>query len=67
MTIGHSTPLYEAIMNTPKEPKVKTPTIDAYDGTSDSDMHLLAIVTICTCKEQTKKLVASIYSIHYKG
>ncbi|XP_056697816.1 uncharacterized protein [Spinacia oleracea] len=29
-------------MNAPKEPKVKTPAIDAYEGTSDPDVHLLA-------------------------
>ncbi|XP_056687969.1 uncharacterized protein [Spinacia oleracea] len=29
-------------MNAPKEPKVKPPAIDAYDGTSDPDVHLLA-------------------------
>ncbi|XP_021850787.2 uncharacterized protein [Spinacia oleracea] len=29
-------------MNAPKEPKVKTPTIEAYDGTTDPDMHLVA-------------------------
>ncbi|XP_021861410.1 uncharacterized protein [Spinacia oleracea] len=29
-------------MNAPKDPKVKPPAIDAYDGTSDPDVHLLA-------------------------
>ncbi|XP_056695468.1 uncharacterized protein [Spinacia oleracea] len=29
-------------MNSPKEPKVKIPTIEAYDGTTDPDMHLVA-------------------------
>ncbi|XP_021850762.2 uncharacterized protein [Spinacia oleracea] len=29
-------------MNASKEPKVKTPTIEAYDGTTDPDMHLVA-------------------------
>ncbi|XP_056695454.1 uncharacterized protein [Spinacia oleracea] len=34
LTLRHmSTPFYEAIMNTPKEPKVKTPTIEACDAT----------------------------------
>lgn len=42
MTLDYSTPLAEAIMNAPKDPKIKPPTIDAYDGTTDSDMHLLA-------------------------
>ncbi|XP_021850887.1 uncharacterized protein [Spinacia oleracea] len=28
-------------MRAPKEPKVKPPNIDAYDGTTDPDMHLL--------------------------
>ncbi|XP_021846573.1 uncharacterized protein [Spinacia oleracea] len=37
-----STPFCEAIMNAPKKPKVKTPTIVAYDGTSDPDMQLVA-------------------------
>ncbi|XP_021863554.1 uncharacterized protein [Spinacia oleracea] len=35
------TPFCEDIMNAPKEPKVKTPTIEAYDGTTDPDMHLV--------------------------
>ncbi|XP_021845838.2 uncharacterized protein [Spinacia oleracea] len=29
-------------MNAPKEPKVKTPSIEAYDGTTDPDLHLVA-------------------------
>ncbi|XP_056688017.1 uncharacterized protein [Spinacia oleracea] len=37
-----STPFSEDIMNVPKEPKVKTPAIEAYDGTTDPDMHLVA-------------------------
>ncbi|XP_056685908.1 uncharacterized protein [Spinacia oleracea] len=43
LTLRHmSTPFCDDIMNAPKEPKVKTPTIEAYDGTTDSDMHLVA-------------------------
>ena len=43
LTLRHmSTPFSDEIMNTPKEPKVKTPTIEAYDGTTDPDMHLVA-------------------------
>ncbi|XP_056697962.1 uncharacterized protein [Spinacia oleracea] len=43
MTLRHmSTPFSEDIMNPPKEPKVKTPTIKDYDGTTDPDMHLVA-------------------------
>ncbi|XP_056685952.1 uncharacterized protein [Spinacia oleracea] len=37
-----STPFCENIMNAPKESKVKTPTIEAYDGTTDPYMHLVA-------------------------
>ncbi|XP_021858046.2 uncharacterized protein [Spinacia oleracea] len=37
-----STPFSEDIMNAPEEPKVKTPTIEAYDGTTDPDMYLVA-------------------------
>lgn len=40
MTLRHmNTPFCEAMMNTPKEPKVKTPTIEAYDDT---------LILICT-------------------
>ncbi|XP_056698456.1 uncharacterized protein [Spinacia oleracea] len=43
LTLRHmSTPFSEDIINAPKEPKVKTPTIEAYDGTTDPDMHLVA-------------------------
>ncbi|XP_021854869.2 uncharacterized protein [Spinacia oleracea] len=43
LTLRHmSTPFSEDIMNAPKEPKVKTPTIEAYDSTTDPDMHLVA-------------------------
>ncbi|XP_056688299.1 uncharacterized protein [Spinacia oleracea] len=43
LTLRHmSTPFSEDIMNAPKEPKVKTPTIEAYDGTTDPHMHLVA-------------------------
>ncbi|XP_021855733.2 uncharacterized protein [Spinacia oleracea] len=43
LTLRHmSTPFSEDIMNALKEPKVKTPTIEAYDGTTDPDMHLVA-------------------------
>ncbi|XP_021835597.2 uncharacterized protein [Spinacia oleracea] len=43
LTLRHMSTLFcEAIMNTPKEPKVKTPTIEAYNGTSVPDIHLVA-------------------------
>ncbi|XP_021861792.2 uncharacterized protein [Spinacia oleracea] len=41
MALGHSTPFADNIMRAPREPKVKPPNIDAYDGTTDPDMHHL--------------------------
>ncbi|XP_056688104.1 uncharacterized protein [Spinacia oleracea] len=40
--LDYTTPFCADIMNAPKEPKVNPPAIDAYDGTSDPDVHLLA-------------------------
>ncbi|XP_021866463.2 uncharacterized protein [Spinacia oleracea] len=39
---GYISPFCASIMSAPREPKVKAPLMDAYDGTSDPDMHLIA-------------------------
>ncbi|XP_056695357.1 uncharacterized protein [Spinacia oleracea] len=46
-------------MNAPKEPKVNTPTIEAYDGTTDPDMHLVAYRhhMFMTHKEERKTIM----------
>ncbi|XP_021835027.2 uncharacterized protein [Spinacia oleracea] len=42
LILDYNTPFCADILNAPKEPKVKPPAIDTYDGTSDLDVHLLA-------------------------
>ncbi|XP_056685628.1 uncharacterized protein [Spinacia oleracea] len=42
LTLRHMSTLLRGHNERPKEHKVKTPTIEAYDGTTDPDMHLVA-------------------------
>lgn len=42
LILDYTNPFWVDIMNSPKEPKAKPPAIDAYEGTSGHDVHLLA-------------------------